>query len=152
MNAKTGLYSFSTGFDARFQDLGYWTLCSDFFQELPELIGVVPISNPRPYEIEMPTDRILSVENANNGCAERRAAHGSMNDIISISNIGEDENIWTDSGVPQASTNNDLRAVGGQNNLLMGGATVQILATNNLSERIAADLWPELFFEERESG
>jgi hypothetical protein len=41
-------YTFNPAFDSRFQNIGCWTLASDFFVHYPQLIGVVPIYNAMP--------------------------------------------------------------------------------------------------------
>jgi hypothetical protein len=47
-NNNTGVYSFSSLFYERFDDVKCWTLNSDFFDFRPDLIGYIPIYNPSP--------------------------------------------------------------------------------------------------------
>lgn len=47
----SGSYTYSPAFDQRFQDVGCWTLGSDFFAHYPQLIGVVPIHNALPQSL-----------------------------------------------------------------------------------------------------
>jgi hypothetical protein len=45
-NINSDLYSFSSSFYERFEDIQCWTLNSDFFEFWPDLIGYIPMYNP----------------------------------------------------------------------------------------------------------
>lgn len=69
----SGSYGYSPAFDGRFQDVGCWTLGSDFFAHYPQLIGVVPIFNA------MPPSLVLRIPTSNHGSGVQEM-HGDFGD------------------------------------------------------------------------
>jgi hypothetical protein len=68
-----GSYAFTPAFDSRFQDIGCWTLSSDFFGHYPQLIGVVPIYNA------MPPSLVLRIPPSSHGSTVQEV-HGDFGD------------------------------------------------------------------------